>query len=115
MKKHWSVLLSGGFLAASVLGLQGTASATSAGPSTVTAHPTGCSYKIASYDGHRGAEAECTRSNGGHYKAIVVCKRSLNGERVSREAGVWKSSGLSIVWCPPETVPETPGIMTKAS
>lgn len=112
MKKRWSVLTAGGLLAASLLGMQGTASASS---TTVDSHPTGCSYRKANYDGHRGAEAECTRSNGGHYKAIVVCVRYLNGDKVSREAGVWKSSGLSIVWCPPETYAETAGIMTKAS
>jgi hypothetical protein len=99
----------------SVLGFQSAASAAPAGPVTVTAHPSGCSYQIINLDGHRGASAQCTKSNGGHYKAIVVCVRVLNGDRVSREAGTWKSSGVSTVWCPPETFEETAGIMTKAS
>lgn len=115
MKKRWSVLVSGGVLAASVLGFQGAASAASTGSITIKSHPTGCSYEKVSYDDHRGAEAECTKSNGGHYKAIVVCVRYINGDKVSREAGVRKASGPSIVWCPPETFPETPGIVTKAS
>ncbi|TWD13166.1 hypothetical protein FB570_11993 [Streptomyces sp. T12] len=115
MKKSWSALISGSLMAISVLGFQSTATAASAGPVTVTAHPSGCSYQTLVLDGHRGASAQCTKSNGGHYKAIVVCRRVLNGDKVSREAAAWKSSGLSTVWCPPETIEETAGIMTKAS
>lgn len=116
MKRRWSVLVSSGVLAASALGFQGAASATPGEPVTVKAHPSGCHYEKYTPDGHHGARAWCTKSNGGHYKAIVVCVRILNGEKVDREAGVWQSGGRdSIVWCPPETTTGTPGIMTKAS
>jgi len=116
MKKRWSVLIASSALVTSVLGFQGPASATSGGSVTVRAHPSGCHYEKYTPDGHHGARAWCTNSNGGHYKAIVVCVRILNGEKVSREAPVWQSGGRdSIVWCPPETTTQTPGIMTKAS
>lgn len=118
MKKRWSVLVSAGFMAASAsaLGFQGAASAAPAGPVTAKAHPSGCSYEIQTPDGVQGASAKCTKSNGGHYKAIVVCVRSFNGDKISREASAWKSGGkLSVVWCPPESHAETAGVMTKAS
>ncbi|WAU84501.1 hypothetical protein O1Q96_35295 [Streptomyces sp. Qhu-G9] len=116
MKKHWSALVSAGFIAASVMGFQGAAAAAPAGPVAVKAHPTGCSAQIFNPDGQQGATAKCNKSNGGHYKAIVVCKRLLTGELIDREAGVWKSGGSpSIVWCPPESASLTAGFMTKAS
>lgn len=87
MKKRWSVLVSGGFLAASVMGFQSVASAAPAGPVAVMAHPSGCSAQIFNPDGQQGATAKCNNSNGGHYKAIVVCKRSQTGELIDREAG----------------------------
>lgn len=117
MKKYWSVLASVGVLMASALGFQGAASAApTTGPISIKAHPTGCSYEKFTPEGHQGASAKCTQSNGGHYKAIVVCVRSLNGDQVSREAATWQSGGrISVVWCPPETHAEFPGVMTKAS
>ncbi|AVH57398.1 MULTISPECIES: hypothetical protein [Streptomyces] len=116
MKKHLAVLISGGALAVSVLGLQGEAMAASTvGDISVKAHPSGCTYSKYNPDGHQGAIANCSKSNGGHYKAIVVCKRYLDGSKVTRESATWKSSGDSIVWCPPETFSVSAGVMTKAS
>jgi hypothetical protein len=100
---------------ASVLGFAGSASAASGGSVTVKAHPTGCDYSTMVLDGQQGAQAKCTKSNGGSYKAIVVCVRLLNKEEISREAGVWKKSGVSIVWCPPESYAKTAGVMTRSS
>lgn len=97
MKKRLSLLAASGILAFSSLAFQGVASAAVKAP---TAHPTGCSA-VEVYAETVGAE--CKRSNGGHYKAIAVCKAVVGGQVVTREAGVWKSSGMSIVHCPPGT------------
>ncbi|WP_225636003.1 hypothetical protein [Streptomyces solaniscabiei] len=106
MKKRFSMLIAGGMLAVSPLVLQGTASA------AATAHPTGCSSQKVLND---AVGAQCTRSNGGHYKAIANCKAVVGGAEFAREAGVWKSSGLSIVYCPSGTYVTDAGYMTKPS
>lgn len=107
MKKRLSVLIVGGVLAVSPLAFQGTASA-----GTVRAHPTGCTAQKFLSD---SVEATCSKSNGGHYKAIANCKVVVGGQEFSREAAVWKSSGLSIVHCPAGTYVISAGVMTKAS
>ncbi|MCP8711910.1 hypothetical protein [Streptomyces sp. AC04842] len=106
MKKRCSLLVVGGMLAVSPLIFQGTASA------AATAHPTGCSAQKVLSD---AVGAQCTKSNGGHYKAIANCKAVVGGTEFSREAGVWKSSGLSIVYCPSGSYVTDAGYMTKAS
>ncbi|MFF5549343.1 hypothetical protein [Streptomyces olivaceoviridis] len=116
MKKTWSMVVAGGALAVSILGTQQVASAATVRAITVKAHPSDCHYEKFNPDGQQGATASCKKSNGGHYKAIVVCVRELNGDRVEREAGFWQSGGkVSYVWCPPESFSETAGILTKAS
>ncbi|MEW2528786.1 hypothetical protein [Streptomyces sp. NPDC047071] len=116
MKKHWSVLVASGALVVSFLGFPGMASATSGESVSIKGHPSGFHYEQHDMDGHQGVRAWCTKSNGGHYKALVICVRILNGEKIHREAGFWQSRGKdSIVWCPPETLSQDAGIMTKAS
>ncbi|MBA0049732.1 hypothetical protein E0L36_02075 [Streptomyces sp. AJS327] len=115
MRKHWSVLLAGGVLAGSALGLPGTAvaaTATSPGGPTVTGWPTGCEYEK-----HRhGARARCAKSNGGHYRANVTCARMDGGGTVYREAVKWVSGGeWSAVFCPPMTQYLSAGITTKST
>lgn len=96
-------------MAALSLGFQGVATAAPAG---ATGWPTGCTYGTNS---DNGSLAYCSHSNGGHYKATVICAR-IDGEgKVVRDAGVWKSSGVSNVYCPPETIYSSAGIITKAS
>ncbi|MCP3766413.1 hypothetical protein [Streptomyces sp. MAR25Y5] len=85
------------------LGFQGTAAA---------AHPSGCSYGKWDLD---GAWAECSKSNGGKYKATVICRALDGGGDIHREAGVWKSSGVSLVFCPTMTTYKTAGLLTKPS
>lgn len=100
MKKVCATLFTAVAMAA--FGFQGTAAA---------AQPSGCQYGKADLN---GAEARCTKSNGGHYKAIVICRAQDGGPDIAREAGAWKSSGLSLVFCPTMTTYKTAGIMTKA-
>ncbi|QIJ65101.1 hypothetical protein [Streptomyces sp. JB150] len=91
------------------LGLQGAANAVPGGDVSVMAHPTGC------YDGlyDNGWYMSCTKSNGGQYRAWVRCIPFNGGPKVERDAAVWKSSGLSIVSCPPLTYVETGGQWTR--
>lgn len=91
------------------LGLQGTAHAVSSGEASVTAHPTGCSNGAAS----NGWYVICSKSNGGQYRAWVRCLALSGGPKVERDATVWKSSGHSIVSCPPHTMAETGGMWTR--
>jgi hypothetical protein len=79
---------------------------------SVQGWPTGCTYgKIPN---EAGAYASCSNSNGGSYKATVNCARIDGGGIVVRDAGVWKTSGTSYVFCPPLTVYKTAGIITKS-
>lgn len=107
--KKWSILVTGGLVAAFSLGIQGPASAA---PTGATGWPTGCTYS-SNYD--NGAMAMCSHSNGGHYKASALCVRLDGGGIVDTEPVVWKSSGWSYVWCPALTQFKSAGIVTKAS
>ncbi|MFF8478347.1 hypothetical protein [Streptomyces sp. NPDC015414] len=100
MKKVCATLFAAVVMAA--IGFQGTAAA---------AHPSGCHYGKSDLN---GAEARCSKANGGHYKAIAVCWDLHGGPDISREAGAWVKSGYSLVFCPPMTKIKTAGIMTKA-
>jgi hypothetical protein len=104
MKKVCAILFAA--VAMATLGLQGTASATTAG------WPTGCSYGKYDID---GAWAECSKSNGGVYRAVVICKPLDGGLNINKEASVWKTSGVSLVFCPPMSVYQVAGITSKAS
>ncbi|WP_159107054.1 hypothetical protein [Streptomyces coelicoflavus] len=109
MKMRFSLLVAGGILAVSPLALQSTAIAAT---DAATGWPTGCSAKKILSD---AVGAQCTNSNGGHYKAIANCKSVVGGVEFSREAGVWKSSGLSVVYCPSGSYVTDAGYMEKAS
>ncbi|MGW1585858.1 hypothetical protein [Streptomyces sp. NPDC002386] len=107
--KKWSLLLTGGVVAALSFGFQGAASAA---PSAATGWPTGCTYQT-NYD--NGAMAKCSHSNGGHYKAGALCSRVDGGGKVDVEAVAWVTSGWSKVYCPPFTVFYSANIVTKSS
>jgi hypothetical protein len=94
VKKIGATLLAAAGLAA--FGLQGVATAAPAG---ATAHPTQCSN--GKYE--NGWSMHCRKSNGGAYRASVMCKPHNGGAVIERDATVWKTSGLSIVYCPPLT------------
>ncbi|WP_165985066.1 hypothetical protein [Streptomyces sp. YIM 98790] len=116
MKKMSAALFTTAVVA--VLGFPGTA--TAAEPSTETqqnfgdisimAHPTGCTY--GKYT--NGSSAECKQSNGGSYKAVVRCRTSDN-TIITREPELWRTSGISYVFCPPMTFYESSGIKTKST
>ncbi|MDQ0958743.1 hypothetical protein QFZ66_002621 [Streptomyces sp. B4I13] len=91
------------------LGLQGTANAGPAGDLSVKAHPSRCT------DGtwDNGWYVVCGKSNGGKYRAWVRCLALAGGPDVERDAVVWKSSGQSIVSCPPFTQVKTGGMWTQ--
>ncbi|MFC8201627.1 hypothetical protein ACFUTV_40550 [Streptomyces sp. NPDC057298] len=107
--KKWSVLATGSVIAAFSLGFQGAASAA---PTGATARPTGCTYQS---NFSNGAMASCTNSNGGHYKATVLCTRQDGGGIINLDATVWRASGWSFVYCPALTTFSSAGIITKVT
>ncbi|GGV77019.1 hypothetical protein GCM10010294_44030 [Streptomyces griseoloalbus] len=98
-----------GMVACFSLGLQGAANAVSAGDTSATAHPSGCSNGL--YE--NGWHVICSKSNGGQYRAWVRCLPLNGGPKVERDAATWKSSGMSIVSCPPLTQVDTGGMWTR--
>ncbi|MFC1228892.1 MULTISPECIES: hypothetical protein [Streptomyces] len=105
--KKWSILVASGMIAAFSLGFQGPVSAASMGP---TAHPTGCTYQS---NNDNGAMARCSKSNGGRYKATVMCTRLDGGGLVNIDAVAWRTSGWSNVYCPTLTQFSSAGIITQ--
>ncbi|WP_275561598.1 hypothetical protein [Streptomyces sp. 5-6(2022)] len=110
--------LRGALLAASMmvaLGFQGTAAAapaaTEAGDVSIMDWPTDCYYGKFS----DGTQAECEKSNGGSYKAVVICTRYDNFEKVVHEPQLWRTSGISYAFCPMGTFYSSSGIKTRAS
>ncbi|WP_369146892.1 hypothetical protein [Streptomyces sp. R44] len=112
MQKSYRALITA--TAAAVLGIAGTATATAA-PASATAHPTGCtnSYYKGSYEGMVGWQASCSKSNGGRYKAVVICTPYLGGKDVVLEPTSWQTSGKSYVFCPAFTIVKSGGITTR--
>ncbi|CAM5590082.1 hypothetical protein SALBM311S_03186 [Streptomyces alboniger] len=107
--KKWSALITGGVVVAFSLGFQGGASAA---PTGATGKPTGCEYQ-SNFD--NGAMARCSHSNGGHYKASVLCRRLDGGGLIDLEAVAWRTSGWSNVYCPALTQFYSAGIVTKTT
>lgn len=120
MKKPFYILSAALVMGASVtLGVHGAANAADKSPAahemasggeSIKAWPTGCHY--GPHD--NGAEAQCSHSNGGSYKASVNCLPYDGGNMVVRDASAWKTSGLSYVFCPPLTTFSSAGIITRA-
>ena len=107
--KKWSIIATGGVVAAFTLGFQATATAL---PTGAQAHPSDCTFQD---NFSNGAMAKCNKSNGGHYKAAVDCTRWDGGGVVTIEAPTWRSSGWSQVYCPSQTTFRSAGITTKST
>ncbi len=106
MKKRYTVLLTGA--ATALLGLQGGVA--TAAP---TGWPTGCTNERSSTGG--GWLATCSHSNGGHYKAAVICARADGGGDVSVHSVEWKDKrDPSSIACPPFTSVKSGGIITRS-
>jgi hypothetical protein len=118
MKKLSYGLLAGMVIAGSAtLGGASTANAEPradgirSGSASVRAWPTGCTN--GKFD--NGWSAKCTHSNGGSYRATVICQPYGGGDKVWRDANVWRTSGISRVFCPPLTQVLSGGIESRAS
>ncbi|MFF4424306.1 hypothetical protein ACFY04_26595 [Streptomyces sp. NPDC001549] len=105
MKKRYTALLAGAAMA--LLGLQGAATA------APTGWPTGCTNHKSWTGG--GWLATCSHSNGGHYKAAVICTRDDGGPDVTVHSVTWKDDGdFSFIACPPLTSVKGGGIITRS-
>lgn len=94
-------------------GLQGTASAANSEVSPM-GWPTGCTFGRFTGD-DAAAQAICNKSNGGSYRAVVICAPLDGGKKIVREPSVWKTSGYSYVFCPPMTMYSSSGINQRAT
>lgn len=107
--KKWSILVTGGAIAALSLGFHGAASAA---PTGARAWPTGCEAQT---NFNNGAMAKCENSNGGHYKASANCTRLDGGGIVVVDAPRWRTSGWSQVHCPTLTKFKSAAFITKST
>ncbi|WP_404959150.1 hypothetical protein [Streptomyces sp. 147326] len=104
MKKLYTALLAGTAMA--FIGLQGVATA------APTGWPDGCSNFRAPVGG--GWVATCSNSNGGHFKATVICQAWDGGGLINVDAVGWSSGNPSFVSCPPHTSVKSGGILTRS-
>ncbi|WP_158820894.1 MULTISPECIES: hypothetical protein [unclassified Streptomyces] len=105
MKKRYVALLAAAAIAP--LGLHALAAA------PPTGRPTGCTDHQSSPGG--GWLATCGDSNGGHYKAAVICTRSDGAGDVTVHSVDWKDKGEpSYIACPPFTSVKSGGIITRS-
>lgn len=99
--------LAGVLVAGAMLTASATASANSVG---VKAHPSGCTYDI---DNVWRTFAKCSKSNGGSYRAIAVCKDSEG--RVTHPVGQWRrDGGFSFAYCSGSGKPIHAGVETRS-
>lgn len=113
MKQRWTKFFVGFMLVALVaIGIPSAASAepaTTEPEFTAQGWPTGCSTGPV----NNGAYATCSASNGGHYRAIIICE-DWYGQKINRSAPNWLTSGYSVVYCPPLTDRIANGIESRA-
>lgn len=84
--------------------------ATSSASATAAAEPTGCHYEVT---GSPGAAAYCEESNGGEYRAVVMCKYADG--TLQHFDGPWKQTGWSYIFCEGDaTEVYGAGIQTRA-
>lgn len=77
--------------------------------SAQAAWPTGCWHGVWT---EYAAQAACSRSNGGQYRAIAVCKPWGSSKKYWRY-GPWKSAGTSIAYCQGTETISYSGIETR--
>ncbi|SOR78627.1 hypothetical protein SCNRRL3882_2094 [Streptomyces chartreusis NRRL 3882] len=82
-----------GVMMAGAFTLAAGASATAAEVGA-TGRPSDCNVEKKSF----GAIAMCKKHNGGHYRALVVCKDPESGKMMDF-AGAWRKSGVSYAYC----------------
>jgi len=59
--------------------------------------------------------ARCSKSHGGHYRALARCK-DPNGGKVQEFVGNWRNDGVwSKAYCQGSTKPLTAGVETKVN
>lgn len=91
-----------------MLGLMISAPATAS--AAATAHPTGCRQQVVSTS---MAVAACSKANGGHYRAVAVCKDTDTGD-VKLFDGDWRNNGsFSKAYCQGSTRIQSAGIETS--
>ncbi|GAA2288150.1 hypothetical protein GCM10010415_69390 [Streptomyces atrovirens] len=89
-----------------MLSVPATASAAAAG------RPTGCTQQVS---GSRMTVARCDESNGGHYRAVAVCKDTDTGA-IKLFDGDWRNNGSwSKAYCQGSTIVQSAGIETKVT
>ncbi|MGW6982037.1 hypothetical protein ACWGE1_21825 [Streptomyces sp. NPDC054932] len=105
MKLLYTTLLAGTAMA--FIGLQGMATAASTG------WPSGCTNHLSPIGG--GWVAQCSKSNGGHYKASAICEVWEDRRLIIVHSEAWKNDGRpSFIACPPQTSVKTGGIITRS-
>ncbi|MEU1487071.1 hypothetical protein [Streptomyces sp. NPDC005752] len=75
------------------------------------AHPTGCSYEV---PGKWGGVAICSKTHGGAYRALALCKNPDNG-KIYNYAGQWRTTGFSCAYCQGNTIASSAGVETRYS
>lgn len=87
----------------------GAAQPASANEVSPMAHPSGCHFEV---QAPWGAVARCSKANGGHYRALVICKDRETG-KLYNYAGGWRDTGFSYAYCNSNYVPQSAGVETR--
>lgn len=75
------------------------------------ARPTGCSYEVFT---DKITVAMCENANGGHYRALAICKDETG--RVREFVGDWRNNGsFSKAYCQGSSRTQSAGVETKVS
>ncbi|MEV8595661.1 hypothetical protein [Streptomyces sp. NPDC052012] len=109
MRAVSKVVLTGSAVAGLVLAAVPAAVGAAAGPS---ARPTGCHYEVANAS---MTVANCENSNGGHYRAVALCKEADTGA-YKEFVGDWRNNGgWSKAYCGGSYRVSSAGIDTKVN
>lgn len=101
-----SVILTGSAIVSLIFILPTTASA------SITGRPTGCTAEVS---GDKMTVARCGSSNGGHYRAVAVCKDPDTGD-IKLFDGDWRNNGsFSKAYCQGATRVQSAGFETKVT
>ncbi|CAM5590026.1 hypothetical protein SALBM311S_03185 [Streptomyces alboniger] len=93
-----------------MLGLMLSAPATAS--AAATGRPTGCTYEAVN---SQMTVARCSEANGGHYRALAMCKDAETG-RFQEFVGDWRNNGSwSKAYCQGSYRNPSPGIETKVT